>query len=87
MRYSSKEGIVPDEEGPWSGGDVCFLDIVVNRGRPSNDVDVRAQEQEIHNDIDDFEEDTVFPAVRHGARGEESSPWPWFQLFVGPPTL
>jgi len=69
---SSKAGNVPYEERPWSGGNVCFLRIVVDRGGPSNGVNIRAQEEEIHNDVDDFEEDTVFPAVRHGARGEES---------------
>jgi hypothetical protein len=53
----------PDEEGPGSRSDVCFLGIVVDRRGPSNGVDVRAQEEEIYDDIDDFQEYSVFPGV------------------------
>lgn len=57
----------PDEVRPWSWGNIGFLaavvDAVVGAG---NGVDIRAQEEEIGEQIHNFEQNTVLPGVCHG---------------------
>lgn len=67
----NKDSTLPDEECPWSGRYVRFLSIVVDRGWPSNGVDVRAQEKDIYEDISDLKSNTVCPSVRHGSQGRK----------------
>jgi len=51
----------PSEEGPSGRGEVRLLDVVVDRVRGGYCVDVRPQEEEVNEDIDDLEKNTVFP--------------------------
>ena len=63
----------PDEEGPWCGCHIGLAAIVVNGRGGSNSVDIRPQEEEVDDDVGDFEEDTVLPGgISHGEGGEAS---------------
>jgi hypothetical protein len=59
----------PDEESPGGGSDIGLLAVIVNALGCSNSVDVRAEEDEIDDNVDDFEKDAVLPGVCHGDRG------------------
>lgn len=51
----------PDQESPPSRGEIRFLGGVVDVSRTGNGVDVRSEEEEIHDNVYDLEEDTILP--------------------------
>lgn len=51
----------PSEECPIGWGEIRLLDVPVNGLRGSYGVDVRSQEQEVNDDVDDLEGKTLFP--------------------------
>lgn len=51
----------PSEEGPTSWSEVRLLDVSVDVVWGGYGVDVRPQEEEINDDVNDFEEKTIFP--------------------------
>jgi hypothetical protein len=51
----------PDEEGPRSWSDVSLFAVEVDVGRGSNDVDIGTQEEEVADEVYDFEEETILP--------------------------
>jgi len=55
----------PDAERPGGGRDVRLLAVVVDARRPRNRVHVRAEEEEIGEDVDDLEQDSICPRVGH----------------------
>ena len=57
--------LVPDEECPWGWSDVSLLSIEIYGCRRCYRVDVWPQEDNIYDNIDDFEENTIFPGVCH----------------------
>lgn len=64
----------PDKERPGGRSDVRFLAIVVDGRGTSYCVDIRTQEEEVDEDICDFEENTIFPiSVRHGERRKKGT--------------
>lgn len=54
----------PSEEGPNGGGEVRLLDIVVDGLRGGYGVYVRPQEEEVNEDVDYLEKETVSPLRR-----------------------
>ena len=54
----------PSEEGPIGWGEVRLLDVRVDRLRGGDGVDVRPQEEEVNDDVDDLERKTVSPLCR-----------------------
>ena len=54
----------PSEEGPIGWGEVRLLDVTVDGVRGGYGVDVRPQEEEVDDDVDNLEKDTVFPLCR-----------------------
>lgn len=67
--WGREEKEVPDEEGPGSRGDVGLLAVVVDGGGRCHGVDIGAEEDEVDDDVDDFEQDAIFPRVGHGGTG------------------
>ena len=67
----------PSEEGPTGWGEVRLLDITVEGLGGSDGVDVRPQEEEIHDDIDDLEKTWQKPCSLVDEREErvEGSRW------------
>ena len=69
--HETQEVNAPDEERPRSRGEIGFFPGVVDARGRSYRVEVRPQEQEIHDDIDDLQ-DVRFPlsvrARRHTFR-------------------
>jgi len=57
----------PDAERVWSRGKVSFLARVVDALWTRNGVDITTKEEEVDDDINELEEDIVFPVapVRH----------------------
>jgi len=51
----------PDEERPGRRADVSFLAVVITFLVGSNGIDVGAEKEEVDDNVNDFEEDTVFP--------------------------
>jgi hypothetical protein len=52
----------PDQESPPSRGEIRFLGAVVDVSWTGNGVDVRSEEEEIHDNVYNLEEDTIFPS-------------------------
>lgn len=70
----------PSEERPDGWGEVRLLDVAVDRVRGSYGVYVRPQEEDVNDDVDDLEKDSIFPlggghccctSLGEGERGEE----------------
>lgn len=51
----------PSEEGPVGWSEVRLLDVSVDGVRGGYGVDVRPQEEEVNDDVSDFENDTILP--------------------------
>ena len=51
----------PSEEGPIGWSEVRLLDVSVDGLRGGYGVDVRPQEEEVNDDVNDFENNTIFP--------------------------
>ena len=51
----------PGEESPDGRGEIRLLDVTVDGVRGSYGVDVGAQEEEVNEDVNDFEKETVPP--------------------------
>jgi len=52
----------PNEEGPPSRGEISFLGGTVDVAGTGNGVDVRSEEEEIHDNVYNLEEDSIFPS-------------------------
>ena len=63
----------PSEEGPTGWSEVRLLDVAVDGPGGGYGVNVRPQEQEVNDDIDYLEKNTVFPLC--GSHGLLSESW------------
>ena len=57
----------PSEKGPTGWGQVRLLGVTVEGLGGGDGVDVRPQEEEIHDDVDDLEKKTFSPLRRGGS--------------------
>jgi len=53
----------PYKESPRSGSEVCLLSRIVDALRICYSINVRTEEKDVDDDVDDLEEDTIFPSI------------------------
>jgi len=63
----------PNDVCPRCGGHIGHFACKIGAVGDGNGVYVGAKEQEIYEDVDDLEKDTVLPGVCHGGRGWKGS--------------
>lgn len=65
----------PNEERPGGGGDVGLLAVIIDALGSGDSVNIGTEEYKIDEDVNNFQEDSVFPRVCHGCSEVGGGGW------------